>query len=215
VPVELDEMYPIAQSVVPRDLDAETLEASEVFFQQFVRGSGLARGVPWDEGALEQLSGPPSTDDPDLRRVLAVAGMQFGLDAAEALLTGMVSIEKSPRTGKIRIVRVDGEHILSMRAHDGLFTLKMAGAKRLHRQIPSPRLRIVVDSETAAFPRQGKNVFAKFVKDADPELRPLDECLVVDESDALLAVGQIFLNAEETWAFQRGVAAFVREGVSL
>jgi 7-cyano-7-deazaguanine tRNA-ribosyltransferase len=213
VPVELDEMYPLAQSVVPRDLDAETLESSEVFFQQFVRGSGLARGLPWGEEILGELPGPAATEDPDLRRVRAVAGMQFGLDAAEALLAGRVTIEKSPRTGKIRIVRVDGEHSLSMRAHDGLFTLKVAGARRLHRQIPSPRLRLIVDSEVAEFPRQGKNVFAKFAKDADPGLRPFDECLIVDQQDSLLAVGQTAMNYEEMLAFQRGVAAFVREGL--
>jgi 7-cyano-7-deazaguanine tRNA-ribosyltransferase len=213
VPVELDEMYPIAQSVVPRDLDAETLESTEVFFQQFVRGSGLARGIPFEDGMREGLPGPPGAEDPDLRRVRAVAGMQFGLNAADALLAGAVSIEKSPRTGKIRIVRVDGEHVLSMRAHDGLFTLKRGGARRLHRQIPPPRLRVVVDSETAEFPRQGKNVFAKFVRDADPELRPLDECLVVDESDVLLAVGQALADTGEMLASSRGVAVFVREGL--
>jgi len=213
VPAELDEMYPIAQSVVPQDLDAETLETTEVFFQQFVRGSGLAHGIPWGEGALEELRGPPASEDPDLRRVRAVAAMQFGPDAADALLAGAATVEKSPRTQKIRLVRVGGEHVLSMRAHDGLFTLKMAGAVRIHRQLPSPRLRVVVDSETAEFPRQGKNVFARFVKAADLELRPLDECLVVDEADALLAVGQAFLNPEEMRAFQRGVAVYVREGV--
>jgi len=56
-------------------------------------------------------------------------------------------------------------------------------------------------------------VFAKFVVDTDPNLRPGDEVLVVDQDDRLVAVGQAFLNPEEMIAFQRGVAVHVREGL--
>ena len=214
VPVELDEMYPIAQSVVPRDLDAETREAIEVFFQQFVRGSGIREGFLWEGAAtLDRLPGPPRTEEEDVARVRAALGMQFGLDAAEALLAGKVTVETSPRTHKIRVVRVDGEHVASMRAHDGLFTLRAAGAKRLHAGLPKPRWRVTVHADSAEFNRKGANVFAKFVIDADPELRPLDECLVVDPEDTLVAVGQTLLNREEMLAFKAGIAVGVREGV--
>src|SRR5206468_2076690 len=83
----------------------------------------------------------------------------------------------SKKTGRVRNVIVDGEHILSMRAHDGLFTLRLAGGEILHRAFPKPSLRVVVETETAEFNRQGKNVFAKFVRGADPNLRPMDEVL--------------------------------------
>lgn len=214
IPVELDEVYPIAQSLVPEGPDVESLEAAAVFFQEFVRGSGLREGRLWEgETTLDALGDLPEASDDDLVRVRAVADYQFGRGAADALCDGDVRIEKSSRTRKIRTVHVGGEHVLSMRAHDGLFTLKVPGARRLHQGLPAPRLRIIVDSEVAEFARQGKNVFARFVQAVDRDLRPLDECLVVDERDSLLAVAQAFLTHDEAAVFQRGIAAFVREGI--
>ena len=57
-------------------------------------------------------------------------------------------------------------------------------------------------------------MFAKFVNDCDSELRPLDECLVVDEKDQLLAVGRTLLNRIEMLAFNRGVAVKTKEHVN-
>ena len=108
---------------------------------------------------------------------------------------------------------VDGRHVLSMRAHDGLFTLRAEGGKVLHRAFPKPALRVIVEADTAEFNRQGKNVFARFVAEADPGLRPGDEVLVVDPEDRLAAVGQALLNPEEMIAFERGLAVHVREGL--
>ena len=217
VPIELDGMYPIAQSLVPEELDLEVVEASEVFARQFIAGAGYEFGILWDgEATLRELDAwrePPVPIDWNLARVRAVADMQFGRGAADALLVGRVDIIRSRRTGRIRNVRVDGRHILSMRAHDGLFTLRAEGAKVLHRAFPKPALRVVVVTETAEFNREGRNVFAKFVVKTDPNLRPGDEVLVVDQDDRLVAVGQAFLNPEEMIAFQRGVAVHVREGL--
>ena len=56
-------------------------------------------------------------------------------------------------------------------------------------------------------------MFAQFVTGVDPGLRPGDECLVVDEDDGLVAVGQLLLAAEETVDFQHGMAVKVREGL--
>jgi 7-cyano-7-deazaguanine tRNA-ribosyltransferase len=80
--------------------------------------------------------------------------------------------------------------------------------------MPKPALRVFVETETAEFNRAGKNVFAKFVVDADPDLRPMDEVLVVDREDRLAAVGQALLNPEEMVDFDRGLAVKVREGLS-
>ncbi|MFQ6013601.1 MAG: PUA domain-containing protein [Thermoplasmata archaeon] len=48
--------------------------------------------------------------------------------------------------------------------------------------------------------------------EADPELRPWEEVLVVDQKDALLAVGRALMNREEMRAFSVGQAVKVREG---
>ncbi|MBI4415646.1 MAG: tRNA guanosine(15) transglycosylase TgtA [Euryarchaeota archaeon] len=215
VPIEFDEMYPIGQSLVPDVLDAESLEALEVFAQRFLRGAGYERGVLWrGEASLEDL---PETGPGDFdvvhARLHAVADFQFGRGAANALFSGKVETVRSKRTGKVRTVIREGEHVLSVRAEDGMYTLKAAGAKLLHAAFSPPTLRVVVETETAEFNRQGRNAMAKFVVDADPELRPFDEVLVVDQSDALVAVGRALLNREEMLAFRRGVAVQVREGL--
>ncbi len=219
VPVEFDGVYPVAQSVVPDDLDLETVEASEVLLRQFLRRGYFSQGVMWEgEDSLEELSirAPgPSATDMDKQRAEALANYQFGPGAADALLEGEVEYVKSKKTQKIRNVLVDGDHVLSMRARDGLFTLKLAGGKRLHKALPAPKLRVVVNEESSPSNREGKNVFAKFVVDCDGELRPLDEVLVVSETDELVAVGRAVMNREEMLAFERGVAVKVREGSPL
>ncbi|HLE54147.1 MAG TPA: tRNA guanosine(15) transglycosylase TgtA [Thermoplasmata archaeon] len=217
VPLELDHVWPNAQSIVPERLDPETLEAAEVFFRGWAAGAGYPLGLLWEgEPTLEELkvAAPGSRAvDWNLLRVRATADLQFGRGAADALLHGSIAFVISKNTGKIRNVNVDGDHVLSLRAEDGLFTLKAAGARRLQTAFSPPRLRVIVDPESVPFHREGKNVFAKFVRDADPGVRPGDEVLVVSPEDELCAVAQAAMNRREMLAFKRGVAAHVREGV--
>jgi archaeosine-15-forming tRNA-guanine transglycosylase len=70
-----------------------------------------------------------------------------------------------------------------------------------------------VEADSVPFHREGKNVFAKFVREADPAIRPRDEVLVVSPEDELVAVAQAFMNRREMLAFKRGVAVHVREAV--
>ena len=217
VPLELDHVWPLSQSLIPESPDPEAMETAEVFFRQWAAGAGYEFGILWEgEATLEDLrSRAPGRRivDWNLLRVRATAELQFGRGAADALLKGIVSYVVSKNTGKVRNVVVDGEHILSLRAEDGFFTLKAAGARRVQRAFPFPRLRIVVDPDAVPFQREGKNVFARFVKDADPDLRPGDEALVVSPDDELCAVARTVMNRREMLAFKRGVAAYVREGV--
>ena len=126
---------------------------------------------------------------------------------------GSVEIIKSRKTGKIRNVYCDGKHVLSMRATDGLFTLKAKGAEILHEFFKMPELRVVIEEDAVPFVREGKNVFAKFVVDCDKELRPYDEALIVDGKDELIAVGQCRMNREEMLSFESGMAVKTREGI--
>jgi predicted RNA-binding protein (TIGR00451 family) len=66
----------------------------------------------------------------------------------------------------------------------------------------------------ADFIRAGGDVFAKHVVRADEQLRPGEEAIVIDEDDALLAVGSAVLNGREMSYFKRGVAVKVRDGVA-
>jgi 7-cyano-7-deazaguanine tRNA-ribosyltransferase len=147
-----------------------------------------------------------------MARARATADMQFGTGAADVLLDGQLELVTSKRTGKLRNIIVDGEHVLSMRARDGMYTLKLPGARRLHAAWGAPRLRVVVNEDAAPFAREGRSQFAQFVVDADPDLRPGDEVLVVDEADVLLAAGRTHMNRRELLSFVKGVAVKVREG---
>jgi 7-cyano-7-deazaguanine tRNA-ribosyltransferase len=212
VPIELDEMYPFAQSVFPKNIDKETDEESRKILDEFLKGKKV---ILWKESAtkLETAVIKERKTDMDLKRISAVADMQFGKNASKALFFGDIKIVKSKKTGKIRNIYCDEQHILSMRASDGLFTLKIKGAQLLHTYFKHPKLRVTVENDAISFIKEGKSVFAKFVKDADPKLSPLDECLIVDEKDNLLSVGRCLLNRMEMTSFNYGMAVKTRESI--
>jgi 7-cyano-7-deazaguanine tRNA-ribosyltransferase len=217
VPIELDEFYPVAQTVESAPWDADTKKRVNNMMEHCSHNLKNPLAVMYDgEETLDMLrlmEGRGGTFDIMMARARATADMQFGKGAAQVLLDGAVELVTSKKTGKLRNVLVDGEHVLSMRAQDGLYTLKTAGAQRLHAAWGSPRLRVVVDEDAAPFAREGKSQFAQFVVDADEDIRPGDEVLVVDQEDELLAVGRALLNRREMLSFQKGVAVKVRKGI--
>ena len=142
--------------------------------------------------------------------IQAVAEYQFGEGASEAFKDAFV--ELSRKTGMPRQIKAKGKHLATFRAEDGLLTLGIEGAKRLQKILPYPRMRVVVNEDAEPFARKGKNVFAKFVIDADENIRPYDEVLVVNKNDELLATGQTLLSGKELKIFQRGLAVKVRKG---
>ncbi len=227
VPLGLDGTYPAAQCELPRMSDDEGggaasphgggLEAARAAAREGVLEAWDVRAIPFEGVKALREAVPERLDAPrDLleERTRLIASLQFGPTAADALLGGEVGFETSPNTGRIRTVQADGDHVLSLRASDGLFTLKAAGGERLHEALEAPRLRVEVLGDSVPFNRDGKSVFAKFVADADPRLRPRSECLVTGPGDELVAVGRTLLTAREMGTFERGVAVEVREGVA-
>jgi 7-cyano-7-deazaguanine tRNA-ribosyltransferase len=211
IPFELDEMYPLAQSVFPDEIDQETREKVQQVVEKFLKNKTVIR---WNEyNMIKEEKSLKQNVDLDMRRISAVADMQFGRGASEALLNGEITIIKSKRTGKIRNIICDGSHVMSMRAEDGLFTLKLHGGHRLHMGLKYPLLRVVITDDAMPFVKEGKSVFAKFVTDCDPDLRPFDECLIVNQNDTLLAVGRTLLNRVEMLAFHHGMAVKTRESI--
>ena len=122
---------------------------------------------------------------------------------------------KSKKTGMLRNVILNGTHILSLRAREGLFTLKLEGGSLLKDNIPAPALRVMVDEDSAKFNLQGRNVFSQFIIGVDEELRPGDEVLVVNGSDELVTIGRMVLTPWEIPFMKGGVAVKVREGMQV
>lgn len=146
----------------------------------------------------------------DLRRVWAIADYQFGPGAGEALFPEGVAFLYS-NTGRIRQILLGGERIATVRARDGRLTLSIAGGRSLHGCFPPPRWRVVVSAEVAPFIAEGGNAFAKHILRCDPAIRALDEVLVVDPEDRLLAAGQARLGSAEMGLLKRGVAVELRD----
>jgi 7-cyano-7-deazaguanine tRNA-ribosyltransferase len=209
-PLELDEMYPFAQSIFPDFTDKETEEYITKIFDEFTKNKKI---ICWigTETLKEFKTNKEECIDFDVLRLRAISNMQFGKGAGNALINGNIRLVKSKKTGKIRNVYRNKKHILSMRADDGLFTLKKDGAQTLHQHFKNPKMRVVIDDDAVEFVKMGKSVFSKFVIDCDSNLRPFDECLIVNKNDKLIAVGRCMLNRIEMLSFNYGMAAKTRE----
>ena len=207
IPAELDEMYPLAQSVFPNIWDAETKERAEMCTVEFL-DSRFKTSVPYNE-IMEEGD---AEYDADMLRAKAVSRYQFGTEATEALFIGKIELVISRKTGKIRNVISDGEHVLSMRAGDGMYTLRMEGAQRIISAIPAPFMRVAVMDDAVPFVSEGRNVFPQFVTSGDDSLVSMDEVIVTDGSDKPIATGRMMLVGNEMRSFKKGIGVKVRSG---
>lgn len=205
VPLELDEIYPVAQSIFPDYAE------SEIGLDKYLENKDISEILWWKgEETLEKIPNEEGMSFDEMK-IYSVAEYQFCKGAGEVLTGGELSYVKN-RKGRIRNVMLDGEHILSRRHYDGLFTLKKAGAMLLKENFDHPILRTQVTKDSAEYNSQGHNVFAKFVTDMWDELRDGDETIVVDEDDQLVATARTFLTKKEVEVFDNGLAARTREG---
>jgi len=208
VPLEMDEVYPIAQSVFPSN------PPNTFSLQHYKRKKRIDELIPWEgKETLDSLSKSKGPDFDEMK-IRAIADYQFGKGAGETLTKGTLSYIKNNK-GRIKNVKLDKNHILSIRHYDGFFTLKEAGARILLKEFEPPALRIEVTKESVEFNRDGKSVFSKFVTSMSSNLRPRDESLVVSPEDELVAIARVFLTKEEVEVFDKGLAAWVRTGFDL
>jgi len=153
-------------------------------------------------------------DDPSGLRT--VADYQFGAGAGAALFPPDEDLQvRRSTSGRPRQVIAgesgDGPRIVSY-STEGRFTLGVEGGRRLAAAFDPPRARVAVGEESREFVREGKNAFAKFVREVDPAVRPGDDVLVVDDRDELLGVGRAELPADWMADFDSGMAVKVRHG---
>ena len=147
-----------------------------------------------------------------LERMRTIADYQFGKGVGTILFPDNTRYILS-RTGRIRQL-VEGEkRIATVRANDGFLILSVHGGQKIKEALPYPKKRVVVNDDAAPFVAKGKTAFARHVIDCDPELRALEEIIVVDKDDNLLATGQAMLAAPEIRSFKKGTAVNVRYGV--
>lgn len=150
----------------------------------------------------------------DREMLCRTADYQFGGGAGTVLFEPFEALDVSrTSSGRPRQIR-DGGQRLATYGTDGRFTIGAAGARRLLDAFEPPRLRVVVGDESSPYVREGRNAFAKFVRDVDTAIRPGDEALVVEDgSDALLGVGRAELSGDGMLDFDTGMAVKIRHGV--
>ena len=149
----------------------------------------------------------------ELDKIRGVASYQLGRGTGEALFRRGVMIVHSQRTGRIRHIYRDEKLLATLRANDGMLALAIEGAKLLMRSRRFKNV-VTVQTDVSDFIKNGRNVFAKHVTQASPNIRPEDEVIVINEKNELLATGRAFLSGEEMLSFKRGVAVRVRHGIS-
>jgi len=147
-----------------------------------------------------------------LQKIRRVADYQFGRGVGKKLFPDNVVVFFSKKTGKIRYIYFDEKLLAILKPSNGLFTLTIEGAKRLIEMIKPKRLWVQVREETAAFVERGSDVFARHVVDANEEILPREEVIILNGKNRVLAVGRAVLSGKEMKAFRRGIAVKVRRG---
>lgn len=150
----------------------------------------------------------------DLWKIRCIADYQFGKGIGTILFPDGVDIVYSKRTGRIRHVYLDNKRLVTLRPRDGFFSLTIFGAKRIIEESKDLRYWVKVQDDVSSFIAEGRSVFAKHIVSADAEIRPMEEVIVVNEKDQLIAVGKAVLTGKEMTAFKKGVAVKVRRGVA-
>ena len=151
-----------------------------------------------------------------LRKVTAICDYQFDPEITDILFGNKEEIhfERSKNTNKIRYVYVKDNLLLTLRPTNGLFTLSFFSAQKIIDNTTPPKLRAIVLTEISDYIKKGRNVFCKHIIDIDENLRPMDEIMVVDQNDELLAIGRLKLPIAYIKTFKNGVAINVRKGIN-
>lgn len=219
IPLELDQVYPLAQNETPTIMDQEARHQVKMMVEEYLKGfetalvdSKLVKKYQLDLEEQVTVVDPLSLDTDDLERVRMIADYQFQPGAGVALFNGPVRVVKSRKTGKIRHLYQGEDLIATLRASDGVLVLAALGARKLHQHLPYPVNRVVVNEEAEPFAREGKSIFAKFVINCDIDIHAQEEVLIVNSEDELLAFGKSILNGREITDFQTGQAVKTRKG---
>ncbi|MHA1588062.1 MAG: DUF5591 domain-containing protein [Candidatus Thorarchaeota archaeon] len=150
---------------------------------------------------LSLKGGPPTLFKDTLR---ATADYQFGPGAGEALVP-----DGSKLGGKLYrmvVCRVDKEQTCAFIGERGSLSLTLEGGRCL---IPLQRYWVRFEGRKL----EGGSIFAVGINEADPEIRPGDEVIVLNNQDELIAVGRSEMSGREMCDFKKGQAVSVRHKV--
>jgi conserved protein with predicted RNA binding PUA domain len=147
-----------------------------------------------------------------LSKLRVIADYQFGKGVGIMLFPENIEVQLSPRTGRIRYIKLDGERLATLRPTDGLLSLSIKAAKFMAKNTPQAKCFVTIKTDVASYIAKGGDVFAVHVVQVNDDIRAKDEVIVLDEAGQVLAVGRAMLSSSEMTAFKTGVAVKVRHG---
>ncbi|MCI4347770.1 MAG: tRNA guanosine(15) transglycosylase TgtA [Thermoplasmata archaeon] len=194
VPLELSELYPVGVWVGPEEFDRPRQRPGSAHRDEIRPdidpAEGFERTAEWTRRQMSALL-EWMCRGPELSRI-------------GAEMRGI----RSRHTGRLREFAYRKEPAFRL-GNDGLPRPTWIGARLLHGAVDGPRLRVIVKDDAVPFVREGRSLFSRFAEVADPDISPGASVLLVDRSDALLAVGRAELAAHEMGRFSRGTAVTV------
>lgn len=148
----------------------------------------------------------------DLEKLRSIADYQFGYGAGAALFPDEINVVYSKKTKRPRHIWEGKTLLANYRPNDALFTITIAGAKRIIAQKPDFDQYVVVIDEVLEFIEEGKNLFARHVKEVGEGVKPGQEVIILDTKGVVAAVGKSILSKNEMLSFKTGQAVKVRRG---
>ncbi len=150
---------------------------------------------------LSLKGSPPALFEDTLR---ATADYQFGLGAGEALVPDGAKL--GGKLYRMVVCRVNKEQTCAFIGDSGSLSLTLEGGRRL---VPLHRYWVRFEGRKL----EGGSVFAVGINEADSEIRPGDEVIVLNNQDEVIAVGRSEMSGREMCDFKKGQAVSVRHKV--
>lgn len=131
-----------------------------------------------------------------------IADFQFGRGAGDIIFKNRITI-RGIRQKQI-FDRETGMHLATLNPETGLFALALAGGERL-KELGKYWVKLSFSPEAL----KTSSIFCPGIEDADEEIRPNDEVIVLYK-DALVGVGKSILGGEELRRAAKGLGVVMR-----
>lgn len=149
-------------------------------------------------GVLQLKETPPRQLEEIVR---ATADFQFGSGAGKILVPENAKLGGKPY--RQIVCRIEKVQICSFIASSGSLSLTLSGAKLL---APLHRYWVRLDVSQV----KGGSIFAVGINEADPEIRPGDEVIIINNDNEVIAVGKSEMSGREMCELSRGRAVSLR-----
>ena len=235
IPWELEHIHPAQQCIFSEQIDTRTLETAKrrlqetlemlsfnkiVWFERESPTNSIADNLQNKDEIIRTSSasetinslGSINSKMPDWhrRKLRAILMYQWGKNVGKVADSENLDVVFSKSTGKIRHVTISKEIIFTVVPTTGLLTPTFRGGEVLLQYDIDSKFIVTMEKDASEFVANGKSALAKFVINANPNLRAGEEVLVTDENGQLLGTGRALLSGSEMMAFDRGVAVVIR-----